>query len=78
LIFFDFTKERLRKFSQLQERYRQNQATTVEEKSDIFLKHFEEDPDALSANQKVDASLMKIWRDIVINPLKETVSFEAE
>lgn len=46
--------------------------------SDIFLNHFEEDPDALSANQKVDASLMKIWREIIINPLKETVSFEVE
>lgn len=45
--------------------------------SDIFQKHFEEDKGAIAARDRVEATLMKIWNDLVIDPLREAVNFEA-
>ncbi len=44
--------------------------------SDIFQKHFEEDVAAVEASERVNASLAKIWRQIVIEPLKAAVNFD--
>ena len=44
--------------------------------SDIFQRHFEEDGGAIAASNKVEASLTKIWSELVIDPLMETVHFE--
>lgn len=46
--------------------------------SDLFLNHFEEDEAARNAAQKVDSSVIKIWREVIIEPLKEAVAFEEE
>ena len=43
---------------------------------DIFLEHFEQDSKAIEVNSRIEAALMKIWNDLVINPLKEAVSFK--
>lgn len=46
--------------------------------SDIFLDHFEQDSAAKAASSRVEASLAKIWSDLVIDPLTEAVNFEME
>ena len=46
--------------------------------SDIFQSHFEEDDGAITAGNKIEASLRKIWGEIVIDPLMEVVNFEPE
>lgn len=46
--------------------------------SDIFQNHFEEDKNALSARDRVNAALEKGWRDIVIDPLREAADFDSE
>lgn len=46
--------------------------------SDIFLTHFEEDPEAQVASEKVEISLLKAWQDIVITPLRQAVGYHDE
>lgn len=46
--------------------------------SEIFGAYFEDNPDACAASSKVDTSLIKIWRDTMVNPLTKAVSFEEE
>lgn len=46
--------------------------------SDIFQTHFEEDKNALSARDRVNAALEKGWRDIVIDPLRTAAEFDSE
>ncbi len=45
---------------------------------DIFLEHFEQDSKAIEVNSRIEAALMKIWGDLVIDPLREAVSFESD
>lgn len=46
--------------------------------SDIFQDHFEKDQEAIAARSRVESSLIKIWNELVIEPLKEAISFEEE
>lgn len=48
------------------------------EVSDIFQKHFEEDEEAITTNQKVETSLMKVWGELIIDRLREAVNFETD